>query len=443
MNNIQLSDHFSYKKLLRFTLPTITMIIFSSIYSIVDGIFVSNFVGKTPFAAVNLIMPVLMIFGAVGFMIGTGGSAIVAKTMGEGDHDRANRYFSMLIYTAIICGIILTIIGQIFIRPIAEVLGAEGEMLEYCVTYARILLMTITFFILQNACQSFLVTAERPKTGLFLTIGAGVTNMILDFLFVAVFQWGISGAALATSVSQIIGGLVPFLYFLRPNDSPLKLVRTRIEGKVLLKTCTNGSSEMLTNISASLVSMLYNYQLMRLVGADGVAAYGVIMYINTVFSGVFFGYSIGSASIVGYHYGAENHAELKSLFQKSMKLISIWSVSLTVLAILFSSPLSKIFVSYDAGLLELTVHGFRLYALSFLIMGFNVFGSAFFTAMNNGAISAVISFLRTLVLQILAILILPIFFKIDGLWLAVAAAETITLIITIAFFVTKRKQYHY
>lgn len=316
-------------------------------------------------------------------------------------------------------------------------------MLEYCVTYARILLMTITFFILQNACQSFLVTAERPKTGLFLTIGAGVTNMILDFLFVAVFQWGISGAALATSVSQIIGGLVPFLYFLRPNDSPLKLVRTRIEGKVLLKTCTNGSSEMLTNISASLVSMLYNYQLMRLVGADGVAAYGVIMYINTVFSGVFFGYSIGSASIVGYHYGAENHAELKSLFQKSMKLISIWSVSLTVLAILFSSPLSKIFVSYDAGLLELTVHGFRLYALSFLIMGFNVFGSAFFTALNNGAISAVISFLRTLVLQILAILILPIFFKIDGLWLAVAAAETITLIITIAFFVTKRKQYHY
>lgn len=443
MNNIQLSDHFSYKKLLRFTLPTITMIIFSSIYSIVDGIFVSNFVGKTPFAAVNLIMPVLMIFGAIGFMIGTGGSAIVAKTMGEGDHDRANRYFSMLIYTAIICGIILTIIGQIFIRPIAEVLGAEGEMLEYCVTYARILLMTITFFILQNACQSFLVTAERPKTGLFLTIGAGVTNMILDFLFVAVFQWGISGAALATSVSQIIGGLVPFLYFLRPNDSPLKLVRTRIEGKVLLKTCTNGSSEMLTNISASLVSMLYNYQLMRLVGADGVAAYGVIMYINTVFSGVFFGYSIGSASIVGYHYGAENHAELKSLFQKSMKLISIWSVSLTVLAILFSSPLSKIFVSYDAGLLELTVHGFRLYALSFLIMGFNVFGSAFFTALNNGAISAVISFLRTLVLQILAILILPIFFKIDGLWLAVAAAETITLIITIAFFVTKRKQYHY
>lgn len=443
MNNIQLSDHFNYSKLLKFTLPTIIMIIFSSIYSIVDGIFVSNFVGKTPFAAVNLIMPILMIFGTVGFMIGTGGSAIVAKTMGEGDKDRANRYFSMLIYTAIICGIILTIIGQIFIRPIAEVLGAEGEMLEYCVTYARILLITITFFILQNAFQSFLVTAERPKMGLMLTIGAGVTNMILDFLFVAVFHLGIPGAALATAVSQIIGGLVPFLYFIRPNESPLKLVRTKIEGKVLLKTCTNGSSEMLTNISISLVSILYNYQFMLIIGENGVAAYGVIMYINTIFTGVFFGYSIGSASIVGYHYGAANHAELKNLFQKSLKLISIWSVALTVLAILFSSPLSKIFVSYDAELLELTIHGFRLYALSFLIMGFNVFGSAFFTALNNGAISAAISFLRTLVLQIAAILILPIFLKIDGLWLAIVAAEAITLIITTAFLLTQRKKYHY
>lgn len=440
---IQLSEHFTYRKLLKFTFPTIVMIIFSSIYSIVDGIFVSNFVGKTPFAAVNLIMPFLMVFGTVGFMIGTGGSAVVAKTMGEGDAQRANRYFSMMIATAILCGVLLTVVGQLAIRPIAAALGAQGEMLEYCVTYARIILVTLTFFILQNVFQSFLVTAERPKLGLLLTIGAGVANMVLDYLFVAVLRWGVAGAAAATGISQIIGGLVPLIYFLRPNDSQLKLVRTRLEGSVLRKACANGSSEMLPNLSLSLVNMLYNYQLMRMIGADGVSAYGVIMYINTIFTGVFFGYSIGSASIIGYHYGAENHAELQNLFRKSLKLIAVWSVGLTALAILLSTPLSKIFVAYDAALLQMTSHGFRLYALSFLIMGFNIFGSSFFTALNNGAVSAAISFLRTLLFQIAAILILPAFLGLDGIWLAIDAAELAALLVTIALFVTKRGQYHY
>lgn len=440
---IQLSEHFTYRKLLKFTFPTIVMIIFSSIYSIVDGIFVSNYVGKTPFAAVNLIMPFLMVFGTVGFMIGTGGSAVVAKTMGEGDAQRANRYFSMMIVAAILCGVLLTVVGQLTIRPIAAALGAQGEMLEYCVTYARIILVTLTFFILQNVFQSFLVTAERPKLGLLLTIGAGVANMVLDYLFVAVLRWGVAGAAAATGISQIIGGLVPLIYFLRPNDSPLKLVRTRLEGSVLRKACANGSSEMLSNLSLSLVNMLYNYQLMRMIGADGVSAYGVIMYINTIFTGVFFGYSIGSASIIGYHYGAENHAELQNLFRKSLKLIAVWSVGLTALAILLSTPLSKIFVAYDAALLQMTSHGFRLYALSFLIMGFNIFGSSFFTALNNGAVSAAISFLRTLLFQIAAILILPAFLGLDGIWLAIDAAELAALLVTIAFFVTKRRQYHY
>jgi putative MATE family efflux protein len=440
---IQLSDHFDYRKLLRFTLPTIVMLIFTSIYGVVDGIFVSNFVGKTPFAAVNLIMPFLMAFGTVGFMIGTGGSAIVAKTLGEKNIKNANRYFTMMVQTAVICGILLTIIGLLFIRPIASALGAEGEMLDYCVVYGGILLATLTFFILQNVFQSFLVTAERPNLGLLLTIGAGVTNMIFDYLLIVVFPMGIAGAAIATGISQIVGGAIPLFYFMCPNKSSLRLAPTKIEWSILVKASINGSSEMLSNLSQSLVSMLYNFQLIRIAGENGVAAYGVIMYANFIFTGVFFGYSIGSASIFGYHYGAGNHDELKNLFRKSLCLTGIWSVGLTALAILFSTPLARIFVGYDASLLSLTSHGFCLYALSFLFMGFNVFGSAFFTALNNGVVSAVISFLRALVFQVAFILILPFFFQTDGIWLAISGAEITTLFLTVFFFITRAKQYNY
>ncbi len=440
---IQLSDHFTYKKLLRFTLPTIVMLIFTSIYGVVDGIFVSNFVGKTPFAAVNLIMPLLMVFGTVGFMIGTGGSAIVAKTLGEKNLKNANRYFTMMVQTAIIWGVSLTVIGQLCIRPIASALGAEGDMLDYCVLYGRILLASLTFFILQNVFQSFLVTAERPSLGLILTIGAGVTNMVLDYLLIVVFPLGVAGAAIATGISQIVGGGIPLLYFIFPNSSSLRLVPAKIELAILVKACINGSSEMLSNLSQSLVSMLYNFQLIRIAGENGVAAYGVIMYVNFIFTGVFFGYSIGSASIIGYHYGAGNHNELKNLFQKSLWLTGIWSVALTGLAILLSTPLSRIFVGYDTQLLTLTSHGFRLYALSFLFMGFNVFGSAFFTALNNGVVSVVISFLRALVFQVAFTLLLPVFFQVDGIWLAISGAEVTTLFLTVFFFVTRARQYHY
>lgn len=441
--NIQLSEHFTYAKLLRFTLPTIITMIFTSIYSIVDGIFVSNFVGKTPFAAVNLIFPFIMILGAVGFMLGTGGSALVAKTLGEGKTEKANRYFSMIVFIAIIGGILLTILGQLVTRPVAALLGAEGEMLEYAVLYARILLITLTPFILQYVFQDFLITAERPNLGLALTVGAGVTNMVLDFLFIAVFRWGIPGAALATCISQAVGGLVPLVYFICPNRTPLRLVATKLELRPLRNTCINGSSEMVSNLSTSLVSMLYNFQLLRMIGEDGVAAYGVIMYINFIFIGVFSGYSIGAAPIVSFHYGAGNHGELQNLFQKSIKLLGVSSIALTALAILCATPLSQIFVGYDAALLQLTSRGFCLYSLSFLVMGFNIFGSAFFTALNNGVISAIISFLRTLLFETAAILILPIFFDIDGIWLAVVVAELSAAIVTVAFLIKERQQYRY
>ena len=440
---IQLSDHFNYKRFLRFVFPSIVMMVFTSIYGVVDGLFVSNYAGKTPFAAVNFIMPFLMLMGALGFMIGTGGSAIVSKTLGEGENKKANEIFSMLIYITIGLGVIFTLFGLIFLRKIAILLGAEGEMLNYCVQYGKIILVTLTFFMLQNVFQSFFVTAEKPHMGLAVTIGAGVTNIFLDFLFVGVFKWGIEGAAAATAASQIIGGVIPLIYFFAKNSSLLRLTKAGLDGRIFVKTCTNGSSELMTNVSMSLVNMLYNYQLMKFAGENGVAAYGVIMYVNLIFIAIYIGYSIGIAPVIGFNYGAQKHMELKNVFKKSLILISVWSVILTAGAMLLAPFLSKVFVGYDAELFEMTKNGFRLYAVSFLIMGFNIFGSAFFTALNNGGVSAAISFLRTLLFQIVAVLLLPIWFGLNGIWISITVAEVMALIVTIVFFITKRKKYHY
>lgn len=441
--NIQLSEHFSYRKLLRFTLPSIVMMVFTSIYGVVDGFFVSNYAGKTQFAAVNLIMPFLMILGTIGFMFGTGGSALVSKTMGEGKKEKAQQIFSLLIYASIALGIVFSVTGILFLRPVAVALGAKGEMVGDCVLYGRIILSALTAFILQNEFQSFFVAAEKPQLGLLVTVAAGVANMVLDALFVAVFKWGIAGAALATAVSQMVGGLVPFFYFLRPNTSILRLVKSKFEGRVLLRACTNGSSEMMSNLSMSLVSMLYNGQLMKFAGEDGVAAYGVLMYVNFVFLAIFIGIGIGSAPIVSYHYGAENHAELKSLRRKSTVVILVFSAAMFVLAQLLALPLSKVFVGYDEGLLGMTCRAFRICSFMFLLAGINIYGSAFFTALNNGLVSALISFLRTLVFQVVAVLIFPVFLKLDGIWLSVVVAEVLSALVTVAFLVGLKKKYHY
>lgn len=440
---IQLSEHFTYKKLLRFVLPSIVMMIFTSIYGVVDGLFVSNYVGKTAFAAVNLIMPFLMAISALGFMIGTGGSAIVAKTLGEGKKEQANEYFSMLVYLTLIGGIVLSALGILFSPLIARGLGADGALLTNCVLYARITLLSMPAFMLQNVFQSFFVTAEKPKLGLGVIVIAGVTNMVLDFLLVGVFQIGLAGAAFATVTSECIGGLFPILYFARKNSSLLKLGRTHFNGKIFLCACGNGSSELMTNLSSSIVNSLYNIQLMNLAGENGVAAFGTIMYVNFIFIAIFLGYSIGSAPLVSYHYGAGNHDELKNLFQKSLRLIGIWGLMLFILAQLIARPLAAILVGYDADLFSMTQNGFRIYCIAYLINGFNIYGSSFFTALNNGLISAAISFLRTLVFQLAAVLLLPLLLGINGIWSAVAVAELLTLGLTVTFFVRNRKKYHY
>ena len=440
---IELSEHFTYKKLIKFTIPTIVMMIFTSIYGVVDGIFVSNFVGSDSFAAVNLIMPALMIFGTIGFMIGTGGSALVSKTIGEGDRQKANRYFSMLIYILIIVGLILTIIAVAMVKPMSKLLGAEGEILEDCITYGRVLIMFLIPFVLQNCFQSFLIVAEKPTFGLVISIITGISNMILDWLFMYVFKLGIFGAALATGISQLMGGIVPLIYFVSKNNSTLKLVKTKIEGKAILQACINGSSEMLTNLSMSLVNMLYNLQLMKYIGSNGVAAYGIIMYVGFIFIGTYLGYSTGTAPIIGYHYGAGNTDELKNLLKKSIKLIGITSLIMTIIAEITSKLLASIFVSYDIELLEMTTNAIKIFSITYLISGFNIFSSSFFTALNNGLVSAVISFLRTLVFQIAMIFILPAIWGVNGIWIAVSISEILALIVSTIFLIINREKYQY
>ena len=441
---IRLSDHFSYRRLLRFVFPSIIMMIFTSIYGVVDGLFVSNFVGKTPFAAINLIMPFLMVLGALGFMLGAGGSALVAQALGESDRPRALRIFSMLVYVTVGGGLLLTVVGIALLRPISVWLGAEGALLEDCVLYGRIILLALTAFMLQNLFQSFLITAEKPTLGLGITVAAGVTNMVLDFLFIAVFEWGLAGAAIATAISQVVGGVVPLVYFLHPkNSSLLRLGRCRFDGKAMLKTCTNGSSELMTNLSMSLVNMVYNFQLLRLAGENGIAAYGVMMYISFFFVSIFIGYSIGSAPIISYHYGAKNTCELRNLYKKSLLLMVLFGACVTALSLVLAAPLSRVFVGYDDALFALTQRALWICSFTFLMTGTSIFASSFFTALGNGAVSAAISFLRTLLFQIVSVLLLPLWLGLDGIWLAGVFAEILAILVSMICFRANRKKYGY
>lgn len=442
---IQLSDHFTYGKLIRFTMPSIAMMILTSVYGVVDGFFVSNFAGKTPFSAVNLIMPFLMIVATVGFMFGTGGTALVAKIFGEGDKEKANKYFSLFVYVSFALGVIFAILGIVFIRPISALLGAEGELLENCVVYARIILAALPFYVLQLLFQSFFPAAEKPQLGLAVTVLAGVTNMVLDAVLVILLpqEYKLAGAAIATAMSQFVGGVIPLFYFFRKNNSILRLGKTSFDGKAILKACANGSSEFMSNVSMSIVGMLYNIQLLKYVGENGVAAYGVMMYVSMIFSAAFIGYSIGVAPVISYHNGAQNYKESKGLLRQSLIMIGVFGVGMVAAAELLALPLSNIFVGYDAELMNLTVSGFKIFALSFIFMGFAIFSSGFFTALNDGLTSALISFLRTLVFQIAAVLLLPLIWEIDGVWISIVVAEVMAAAISAFFLVVKRKKYHY
>lgn len=444
-NRIQLSDHFTYGRLIRFTLPSIGMMIFMSIYGVVDGFFVSNYAGKTPFAAINLIYPLLSIFSTVGFIFGTGGSALVAKAFGEGDREKGNRYFSLFVYVCLVLGAIFAVVGILFVPYAATALGATGAMRDDAVLYARIILASLPMNVLQYLFQSFMVTAEKPMLGLWITVSSGMTNMVLDAVLVTLLpqEYKLAGAAVATAMSQVVGGLVPLIYFSRKNSSILRLGKTKYDGRAIWKACTNGSSEFMSNISMSLVGMLYNLQLIKYAGEDGVAAYGVMMYVSMIFAAVFIGYSIGTAPVIGFHDGAQNHDELHGLLRKSLIMIGLFGIGMIAAAELLAVPLSRIFVGYDPELMALTVSGFRIFGLSFGFMGFAIFFSSFFTALNDGITSAIISFLRTLVFQCAAVIILPLLWDIDGVWISIVVAEFMAVVLGAIFLIAKRKKYHY
>ena len=440
---IGLSDHFTYGKLLRFTLPSMVMMVFTSLYGVVDGLFVTNFVGKSALAAMNFVFPILNILAIFGYMFGAGGSALVAKTLGEGKKLRANSLFSLFVYISAALGVVFSLLGFFLLRPLLECLGASGEMLRLGLLYGKVLLVSLPFWNLQFLFQIFFVTAEKPRLGLYVTLLAGIANMVLDALFVAVFGWGFVGAAVATAISQILGGGIPIIYFSVKNSSLLRLGKTSFDGKAALKATTNGSSELVSGVSGSVVGVLYNIQLMKYSGEDGIAAYSIMMYVAMIFIGIFWGYVNGSAPVISYHYGAKNSAELKSLLKKSIVLIVVSSFVMVAISEALAHPLATIFAGYDDGLFEVTLKGFRKYTLSFLFSGLAIFGPAFFTALNNGAVSAVISFLRTFVFQAVLVMLFPWLWGIDGIWFSVVAAEALSVAVSVIFIILNKKKYAY
>lgn len=444
MAQISISDKFTFGRLLRFAAPSIIMVIFTSLYGIVDGLFVSNFAGDDAFAAINLFMPLFYILGSAGFLLGSGGCAFIAKLFGEQREGEARRHFTGLTLLATGTGALFTCVITPFMPQIATLLGADENTHAYCVTYGYIMLGGLVPFLLQSYFQYFFAVADRPKTGLIITVAAGMTNVIGDFLLIFVFDLGVIGAAVATIVGAAVGGIIPLVYFLIKRDGRLFLSKPSFKPRDMGAVCVNGSSEMVTNISVSTVSVIYNLQLLKYIGDNsGVIAYGVIMYVSFIFIGCFLGFSVGTAPIIGYNYGAQNTDELKNVFKKSMLFYVIAAVVMTVLSEALATPLAYIFVGHDKKLLELSAHALRLFSFSFLISGFNIYASALFTALNNGVLSAVISISRTLVLQIGAVFIMPLIFDIDGIWSATIAAELLTFAVSAIIVLAQRKKYMY
>lgn len=445
MERIKLSDHFTYIRLLRFTMPTILMLLSASLYGVVDGLFIANCAGKTAFAAVNLIWPFPMLLGAIGYMFGAGGCALVSKTMGEGYYERARSYFTMLTITAVACGFLFASIGIFFIDDIANMLGAKSGMIHVnCVVYGRYIMAAMPLFILQCMFQPYMIAAEKPKWGLAIIFVAGCVNVLLDYYFLYNKNMGVAGAGLATMISQAVGAVLPMFLFVGKKHSKLYFVsKIKIEPLVLAKTCANGASEFIVNASMPFVNLLYVYALWKVAGEDGVGAYGVIMYVNIVFFSFYNGLAMGSSPIISFHYGAHQMYEVRNVKRIVFCLLSISGLLLFVVAELTSPMIAGLFSKGDEVFGDIIERSFSLYALSFLFAPYNIYASAFFTALNNGKVSAAISFSRILFFQVGALLTLPIWFGIDGFWMALPIAEVLCLGLSIFLYLKFKPLYNY
>lgn len=441
---IKLSDRFTYPKLLRFTIPTMLMILCTSSYGIVDGVFISNFAGVTDFSAVNLMFPFIYGAATLGYMFGSGGNAVIAKLLGEKDDCGANRAFSMIVLSGLFLGVITAAVMYVLTPSFARSVGAAGALYESAVKYAKICFLFTPPFILQTMFLSFFIAAGKPKLSLYVNIVSGVINIFFDWLFIAEFNLGVEGAASATGLGQLSGAVIPLIYFIRKNSSLLKLTaKFKFNGKILGLTCANGSSEMVTNLSMSIVNTLYNAALIETAGEPGPAAYGVVLYLNFLFAAIFLGYSQGSAPIVSYDYGARNVSELQNITKKSLTLMLSLGVFCTAFAYFVSPPFARVFCAGNPELYELAVHGSQIFAFSYLLSGFNIWASAFFTALSNGLISALLSFLRLFVFQIGCILILPRIFGLSGIWASIAVAEVLAAVPAAVCLFACRNKYGY
>ena len=441
MKEINLSDHFTYQKLLLFAMPTIGMILISITYDVVDGYFTSNYIGKTAFSAVNIVYPFQLLLSMVGYMFGTGGSALIASQLGNGNTEKANQYFTMIIRVAIAVGLLLAVLGMIFLPWVASLIGATPEILKYGVPYGRTLFVFLPIMIVGYAFQSLLITAEKPQFGFYLSIANLLSNIVFDYLFIVHFGWGMIGAAAATGIGACLNGIVPLIYFMRPNSSRLRFIRCKTELKPLLKACSNGASEMVNDMATSFIFVLYNYQLLRMIGEDGVAAYGVIIFVEGIFASFFYGFALEATTVVGYNFGAKNYTELKSLLKKGNALNFGFGIVMTILCIVCAPMVAQIYVGYDEEVYRLSIHAMQLYALAFLFQGFNEFSSAYFTGLNNGKVSAIIAFSKTFIIQTAAIMLLPMFLGIEGLWLAQAVAEFTACLVGLYFYITHKHEY--
>ncbi len=441
--NTTISQKFTLTSLLKFALPTTIMMVVLSIYTLVDGVFVSNFVGELAFSAINIIFPFISLIFALGIMAATGGNALVANNLGQGDDEKARENFTLIVIFATGLGLLLMMVGIVFNKEIARLLGATPLIEEYARDYLSTLAPFIPLAIWMGFSQILFVTIGKPTLGLIATLVGGITNIIFDYLFIVVMNMGIKGAALGTGLGYSLPGLFFIYYFLFHRKNSLYFVKPRWRARVLLKTFTNGSSEFVANLATSITTFMFNLIILDLAGEQGVAAIGIILYAQFLLMSAFLGYAQGVAPIFSYAYGARDHLQLKKVFSISIRVIILFSLAIASFSYFASSSIVGIFVERQSQVFSLAKNGFSVFSLSFLFMGVNIFSSSLFTAFSNGKISASISFLRTLVFILGYLLFLPRFLGLPGVWLAIPLAEFTTMFFSISYLTIQRKKYHY
>ena len=442
MDDNILDQKWSAGSLLRFAFPTIVMMIFMGLYTIVDTIFVAQFVNTDALSSINIVCPIINITVGLGTMIATGGNAIVSRKMGAGENQEAKEDFTLLILTGAVIGFLILLGGTIWIDKIVYALGASDLLFPYCKDYLMVLFLFIPANILQTLFSNLFVTAGKPTLGLALAVLAGIANIVFDYVFIVLLQMGIKGAAIGTGIGYMIPSIIGTVFFLMKR-SELHFCKPNMDASVLLKSCSNGVSELVSQCSAAVTTFLFNVTMMKLLGEDGVAAITVLIYSQFLLTTLYIGFSMGTAPVVSYNYGSGNVKQLKKTVRICFSFIAGISIFVFLFSLLGGESIAKVFAENNRNVFEITKNGFSIFSFSFLFSGCNIFSSALFTALSNGKASATISFLRTFGFITVSLLVLPRFLEVTGVWLAVPFAELFTLMLTVYLLCRHRKQYNY